>query len=79
MWQFGFTEMALAGKVCVVVGASTGIGRAIAVRCGKEGASVVVCARRMHLLKSLATEIGGNATAMHMDVTNHNEVISVYT
>uniref|UniRef100_A0A5K3FXG4 Dehydrogenase/reductase SDR family member 11 n=1 Tax=Mesocestoides corti TaxID=53468 RepID=A0A5K3FXG4_MESCO len=66
--------MALEGKVCIVVGASTGIGRAIAIRCGKEGANVVLCARRKHLLDSLAEEVGRNATVKPMDVTNREQV-----
>ncbi|VDM34252.1 unnamed protein product [Hydatigera taeniaeformis] len=66
--------MALNGKVCVVVGASAGIGRAIALRFGQEGAKIIVCARRMDLLESLTEEIGKNAIAKHLDVTNHEEV-----
>ncbi|KAH9285384.1 putative oxidoreductase protein [Echinococcus granulosus] len=66
--------MALDSKVCVVVGASAGIGRAIALRFGQEGAKIIVCARRMHLLEALTKEIGSNAVAKHLDVTNHEEV-----
>ncbi|KAM7539605.1 hypothetical protein Aperf_G00000022465 [Anoplocephala perfoliata] len=66
--------MALSGNVCVVVGASAGIGRAAALKLGKEGAKVIVCARRMHLLTSLSEEIGPNAYAKHLDVTNFQEV-----
>lgn len=67
--------MCLNGKVCVVVGASSGIGRAIALRCGKDDATVVVCARRMHLLEQLVGEIGSKALAIRMDVTDHSQVI----
>nr|NP_001187916.1 uncharacterized protein LOC100528717 [Ictalurus punctatus]ADO29295.1 uncharacterized oxidoreductase ssp1627 [Ictalurus punctatus] len=67
--------MALSGKVCLVVGASSGVGHAVAIRCGKEGATVVACSRRMHLLNFLVEEIGSNATAVHMDVTDHKEVL----
>ena len=69
--------MALEGKICVVVGASAGIGRAIAQRIGKEKATVIACARRMHLLESLVSEIGTNAVAKYMDVTNHEEVLQL--
>ena len=67
--------MALEKKVCVVVGASSGVGRAIAQRLGKEKATVIACARRMHLLGSLVKEIGINAVAKHLDVTSHVEVL----
>ena len=43
-------ERSLAGKRVVVVGASAGIGRAFAVRAGKEGAKLVVAARRQDRL-----------------------------
>jgi NAD(P)-dependent dehydrogenase (short-subunit alcohol dehydrogenase family) len=35
----------LTGKVAIVTGSSSGIGKAIALRFGEEGASVVVAAR----------------------------------
>lgn len=72
--HFDLDWMALDSKVCVVVGASAGIGRAIALRFGQEGAKIIVCARRMHLLEALTKEIGSNAVAKHLDVTNHEEV-----
>jgi NAD(P)-dependent dehydrogenase (short-subunit alcohol dehydrogenase family) len=60
-------------QVVVVMGASSGIGRATAVRLGKEGAKVVVAARREAGLRSLVAEIeadGGQACAEVADVTD---------
>jgi NAD(P)-dependent dehydrogenase (short-subunit alcohol dehydrogenase family) len=60
-------------QVVVVMGASSGIGRATAVRLGKEGAKVVVAARREAGLRSLVEEIeadGGQACAEVADVTD---------
>ena len=47
------------GKVAIVTGASRGIGRAIAVRLAREGASVMLTARDKTSLDAVATEIRG--------------------
>ena len=52
-------ERSLAGRRVVVVGASAGIGRAFAVRAGKEGADLVFVARRAEALGEVAAEAGG--------------------
>lgn len=51
-------ERTLAGKRVVVVGASAGIGRAFAVRAGKEGADLLIAARRRDRLDEVAAEAG---------------------
>lgn len=51
-------DLQLDGKVAVVTGASTGIGREIAKVLAAEGAQTVVIARRTHLLETLRGEIG---------------------
>jgi short-subunit dehydrogenase len=45
------------GKVVIVTGASSGIGEATARRFGREGAKVVLAARRVDKLEALANEI----------------------
>ncbi len=47
----------LLGKVAIVTGASRGIGREIALLFAKEGAQVVITARKTDSLKALAEEI----------------------
>lgn len=61
----------LSGKVAIVTGASSGIGRATAKLFANEGAKVVVGARREAELAELAREIaaeGGEALALAGDV-----------
>lgn len=47
------------GRVCVVTGASSGIGRALAVALASNGDSVWAVARRMDELRSLSAEVPG--------------------
>jgi NAD(P)-dependent dehydrogenase (short-subunit alcohol dehydrogenase family) len=67
----------LAGRVAVVTGASSGIGRAIALAVASEGAHVVVAARGAAALDASVTAIrdaGGAASAVPTDVGNEAEV-----
>lgn len=66
------TNKSCEGKVAIVTGASSGIGRAIALRLASEGATVVAGARRRAELDRLVSEIegdGGKAVAIAGDVT----------
>jgi NADP-dependent 3-hydroxy acid dehydrogenase YdfG len=56
------------GRTAVVTGASSGIGAATATRLAAEGFDVVVGARRMDRLSSLASSIG--ARALPLDLTD---------
>lgn len=53
----GYKQLDLEGKVAVVVGGSTGIGRTIALGLAQAGADVVSSARRAELVNELADEI----------------------
>lgn len=67
----------LAGKVAVVTGSSSGIGKAIALRFGEEGARVVAAARRERLCEEVAAQIrqrGGEAVAIPIDVADDSQV-----
>lgn len=59
-------------KVVLITGASSGIGKATAIKLAKEGASVILCARSEDELEGLKDKIekeGGKALAIKTDVT----------
>jgi NADP-dependent 3-hydroxy acid dehydrogenase YdfG len=65
------------GKVVVITGASSGLGEATARHLSAQGAIVVLGARRVDRIQSLAQELidkGGKALAMATDVTRHEDV-----
>src|SRR5258707_8513973 len=65
------------GKVVVITGASSGLGEATARLLSAQGASVVLGARRVERIKSLADELtrsGGKALAVATDVTHYDQV-----
>jgi NADP-dependent 3-hydroxy acid dehydrogenase YdfG len=65
------------GKVIVITGASSGLGEAAARHLSAQGASVVLGARRIERLQSLADELsrgGHKALAMETDVSNCDQV-----
>lgn len=67
----------LSGKVALVTGASSGMGRSTAIALANQGAKVVAAARRMEKLEALAAEIksrGKEALGVQMDVTKRVEV-----
>ncbi len=67
----------LLNKVAIVTGSSSGIGKAIALRFGEEGAKVVVAARRKSLCEQTAKQIcekGGDAFVVQTDVSHENQV-----
>jgi NAD(P)-dependent dehydrogenase (short-subunit alcohol dehydrogenase family) len=65
-------EKELQGKVAIVTGATSGIGRATALRFALAGASVVAVGRNAQTLSKVAQEIqdkGGEAITVRADVT----------
>lgn len=67
----------LKDMVCVVTGASSGIGAATALALARKGSLVVLAARRDELLKKLADQVlerGGQASWLRTDVTREDDV-----
>lgn len=63
---------AIAGKVAIITGASSGIGEVTALEFASAGAKVVLAARRIERLEKLAETIragGGTALAIRTDLT----------
>jgi len=72
----------LAGSVCMITGASAGIGRASALALANEGAYLVLTARRQHRLDELVETIhstGGQAVAVVGDAREEETAIRAMT
>jgi len=71
----------LQDKIAIVTGASSGIGKSIAIAFAKEGATTVLTARNRKRLGAVAAEIardGGTAHVVAADVTIEAEVTNVF-
>jgi NAD(P)-dependent dehydrogenase (short-subunit alcohol dehydrogenase family) len=76
------SPFSLAGKVALVTGASSGIGRHLAKVLAREGAKVGLAARRVDAIESGAEEIrraGGVAAAAQLDVRDSASVVAAIT
>ena len=71
----------LTGKIALVTGASSGLGRHFALTLARAGASVAVAARREDKVAAVVSEIveqGGEALAVSMDVSNRESVADAF-
>jgi NAD(P)-dependent dehydrogenase (short-subunit alcohol dehydrogenase family) len=65
------------GKVVIITGGGTGLGKSMALNMAKEGANIVVAARRAGLIEETAQEIcklGTKSLAIPTDVTDSTQV-----
>lgn len=67
----------LTGKVALVTGASSGIGRAMARAAAAEGMRVALVGRSAERLDAVAAEIGNDALALPADLTRPDELDGV--
>src|SRR5688572_25232696 len=75
--QTVFRDGLFRGRVVLVTGGGTGIGRRIALEAGALGATVVLAARRPEPLEATADEIaaaGGDADWMTLDIRDADAV-----
>jgi NAD(P)-dependent dehydrogenase (short-subunit alcohol dehydrogenase family) len=71
----------MSGRIALVTGASSGIGRQLCLDLASAGVKVVATARRTELLESLVAEIktaGGQALAISVDVADEKSVSAAY-
>ncbi|XP_072543053.1 LOW QUALITY PROTEIN: dehydrogenase/reductase SDR family member 1-like [Salminus brasiliensis] len=73
--------MALSGWVCVVTGASRGIGRGIALQLSEAGATVYITGRQMKTLEQTAAEVskrGGHCLPVVCDSTKDDDIKKLF-
>ena len=66
------------GKVALVSGATSGIGRAVAARLAAGGMSVVATGRREDRLTGLASELGKNLTPVAADLRDERSISRLF-
>jgi NAD(P)-dependent dehydrogenase (short-subunit alcohol dehydrogenase family) len=72
------TDSRLAGKVAVITGATSGIGKSTAERFVRAGASVVLAGRRADLGRSIAQSLGAAAIFVQADVEHEDQIKSIF-
>lgn len=69
------------GKIFMITGASSGIGKALAVEAGRRRARVALLARRRNLLeevKEIIIEVGGEAVVIQSDLRNPDSIADAF-
>lgn len=70
--------MLLKDKVAVIIGATSGIGKATAEVFVREGASVVLAGRRRDLGEAIAAGLGAAASFVQVDVSHEEEIADLF-
>lgn len=78
----GFDSARHTGRVAIVTGAGSGIGRAATVRLAREGATVVACDLQADGLAGTAAAVqdaGGSVVTVEADVTRPEDIERLFT
>src|SRR6202011_6034162 len=71
-------DLGIRGRVALVTGASSGIGKAVALALGQEGVALAVAARRLDLLEKVAIEAkqrgAADAHAFEVDLDDSTSI-----
>ncbi len=73
--------MRLEGKVALITGSNSGVGEETAREFVKEGAKVVICARRIEALKKAEEELvkmGGEVLSVVCDISKEEDVVHMF-
>lgn len=70
--------MNVPSRKALVIGASTGIGRALAQKLSREGYALGVASRKVELLENLRRELRGICIVRAMDLRNSENALSVF-
>src|SRR5215831_11335313 len=68
----------ISGKVCLVTGGTSGIGRAVALGFAKAGAKVVAGSTNPEKVAAIKSELGAGHEAVQMDVSNADSVRAAF-
>ncbi len=70
-----FNPFSLSGKTLLITGASSGIGRAVAILCSRMGAAVILSARNVKALQSTMDALSGDGHCLiQADLTDDREL-----
>ena len=68
-------------KIVLITGASSGIGKSLALKLSSKGCELILSSRKIDLLNEVVdnvSSLGGKAHAIQMDITNSNSVEALF-
>ena len=68
----------LKGRVAIVTGGATGIGKGIAIALSKANANVIITSRQKNEIKKTLKKLNKKSIGLNLDVTNQNDLDKLY-